>query len=136
MEVMCLGGYWTLKEVYSTVVHIVWNLFMLWRGGGRGREGGGYWHLTFFTSVKYFEQVCKWCSNCARGRCIPEGSECERENKCSIRQRTVTDVSQCTERQCPASDCDKCVGLGSCVWTRQVLLSCKFFSCYFSQTCL
>ncbi|KAJ4443468.1 hypothetical protein ANN_05140, partial [Periplaneta americana] len=71
-------------------------------------------------------QVCKWCSNCARGRCIPEGSECERENKCSVRQRTVTDVSQCAERQCPASDCDKCVGLGSCVWTRQVLVSPEF----------
>jgi len=101
----------------------------------RERESKGILR-TFSASVKYFEQVCKWCSNCARGRCIPEDIECERENKCSFRPRTVTDVSQCTERQCPASDCDKCVGLGSCVWTRQVLLSCKFFCCYFSQTCL
>ncbi|GFG35976.1 hypothetical protein Cfor_03559, partial [Coptotermes formosanus] len=71
-------------------------------------------------------QVCKWCSKCGRGRCISEDRECEHENKCNVRQRTVMDVSQCTERQCPASDCDKCVGLGSCVWTRQVFLSPEF----------
>ncbi|KAJ9576933.1 hypothetical protein L9F63_006499, partial [Diploptera punctata] len=67
--------------------------------------------------------ICKWCTNCPRGRCIAASSDCEREGKC---KRTVVDVSQCAESKCPASDCDKCDGLGSCVWTRQVLLSPEF----------
>jgi hypothetical protein len=68
-----------------------------------------------FAPVISSDQVCKWCSNCARGRCISKESECERENKCSVCQRTVSDVSQCAERQCTASDCDKCEGLGEIV---------------------
>ncbi|PSN57394.1 Multiple epidermal growth factor-like domains protein 8 [Blattella germanica] len=73
-------------------------------------------------------QVCKWCTNCPRGHCISASSDCERESKC---KRAVLDTSQCAESKCPASDCDKCVGLGSCVWTRQVLLSPEF-----GKTCI
>ena len=40
--------------------------------------------------------------------------ECDRDNKC----RAVSNVSQCTETQCAASDCEKCQALGNCLWTR------------------
>ena len=73
----------------------------------------------------FVKQVCKWCTNCPRGHCIAASSDCEREGKC---KRTVVDMNQCAESKCPASDCDKCDGLGSCVWTRQVLLSRKFLT--------
>ncbi|XP_076755978.1 multiple EGF like domains 8 [Xylocopa sonorina] len=65
--------------------------------------------------------VCKWCTNCPNGKCIPSEKDCDELNKCSVRQISVTDVNQCGERQCPASDCEKCNSLKGCVWTRQVL---------------
>lgn len=67
------------------------------------------------------EPVCKWCTNCSNGKCIPSEKDCDELNKCSVRQKSVTDVNQCGERQCPASDCEKCNNLEGCVWTRQVL---------------
>ncbi|XP_026667029.1 multiple epidermal growth factor-like domains protein 8 isoform X3 [Ceratina calcarata] len=67
------------------------------------------------------EPVCKWCTNCPSGKCIPSEKDCDELNKCSVRQISVTDVNQCGERQCPASDCEKCNSLEGCVWTRQVL---------------
>ncbi|XP_043253802.1 multiple epidermal growth factor-like domains protein 8 [Colletes gigas] len=67
------------------------------------------------------DPVCKWCTNCQNGTCIPSEKDCDELNKCSIRQISVTDVNQCGERQCPASDCEKCNRLDEgCVWTRQV----------------
>ncbi|XP_076675323.1 multiple EGF like domains 8 isoform X2 [Andrena cerasifolii] len=67
------------------------------------------------------EPVCKWCTNCPNGKCIPYKKHCDDLNKCRLRQISVTDVNQCGERQCPASDCEKCNSLEGCVWTRQVL---------------
>ncbi|XP_043511947.1 multiple epidermal growth factor-like domains protein 8 isoform X2 [Frieseomelitta varia] len=67
------------------------------------------------------EPVCKWCTHCPNGKCIPSEKDCDELNKCSIRQISVTDVNKCGERQCPASDCEKCNSLEGCVWTRQVL---------------
>ncbi|XP_066597515.1 multiple epidermal growth factor-like domains protein 8 isoform X2 [Prorops nasuta] len=67
------------------------------------------------------EAICKWCTNCPNGKCIPVEKDCDELNKCSVRQISATDVNQCLERQCPASDCEKCNSLGDCVWTRQVL---------------
>ncbi|XP_046588912.1 multiple epidermal growth factor-like domains protein 8 isoform X1 [Neodiprion lecontei] len=64
------------------------------------------------------EPVCKWCKNCPHGKCIPAEKECNDQKKCNL---SVSDVNQCGERQCPASDCEKCKSLGNCVWTRQVL---------------
>lgn len=71
------------------------------------------------------EPVCKWCTNCSNGKCIPSEKYCDELNKCSVRQKSVTDVNQCGERQCPASDCEKCNNLEGCVWTRQVLKTCE-----------
>ncbi|XP_063223363.1 multiple epidermal growth factor-like domains protein 8 [Bacillus rossius redtenbacheri] len=67
------------------------------------------------------KQVCQWCDNCRR--CVPVNGECERDGACSKHQRAVLDVEQCRERQCAASDCDKCRSLGNCVWTRQALMN-------------
>lgn len=75
----------------------------------------------------YKEQrpICKWCIDC-HGKCIPVEKNCDEQNKCKHWQKLVDDVNQCGERLCPASDCDKCKnGQGNCVWTRQVLKTCK-----------
>ncbi|KAK0091776.1 hypothetical protein PV326_002712 [Microctonus aethiopoides] len=72
------------------------------------------------------EPVCKWCTNCPNGKCIPSEKDCDEQNKCNVRQISITDVEQCGERQCPASDCDKCKNLGDCVWTRQILKTSEF----------
>ncbi|XP_058808805.1 multiple epidermal growth factor-like domains protein 8 isoform X2 [Phymastichus coffea] len=67
------------------------------------------------------EPVCKWCIDC-HGKCIPADKECDEQSKCKHWQKLVTDVNQCGERLCPASDCEKCKNCqGNCVWTRQVL---------------
>ena len=66
-------------------------------------------------------QACQWCTNCKAGRCIPYGHDCQEENRCEVKQRDTTDASQCHERSCPASDCEKCRDLGRCMWTRQVI---------------
>ena len=73
------------------------------------------------------KQVCKWCPHCPHVKCIPEKIECDEPNNCNLRYNTITDVNQCGERQCPASDCDKCNNLGTCIWTRQVLKTCTFY---------
>lgn len=65
-------------------------------------------------------QACQWCTNCKTGRCIPYGADCHGENRCEVKQRDTIDASQCHERSCPASDCEKCRDLGRCMWTRQV----------------
>ncbi|XP_015121638.1 multiple epidermal growth factor-like domains protein 8 [Diachasma alloeum] len=68
------------------------------------------------------DPVCKWCMNCPVGKCIPVAKDCNELNKCNNLPTSVTDVAQCGESQCPASDCDKCNNLGDdCVWTRQIL---------------
>ncbi|XP_046676550.1 multiple epidermal growth factor-like domains protein 8 isoform X2 [Homalodisca vitripennis] len=63
--------------------------------------------------------VCKWCGKCSRARCVPATADCDRDNKC----RVVTNVTQCAETQCAASDCNKCHALGNCLWTRQAMLT-------------
>ncbi|XP_046832865.1 multiple epidermal growth factor-like domains protein 8 isoform X2 [Vespa crabro] len=67
------------------------------------------------------EPICKWCTNCPHGKCIPHEKICDEQNKCNVRQISIDDVKQCGELQCSASDCEKCNTLGNCVWTRQVL---------------
>ncbi|KYM76277.1 Multiple epidermal growth factor-like domains protein 8 [Atta colombica] len=69
------------------------------------------------------EPVCKWCTNCPHGKCIPSDKDCNDQTQdMMIRCDTsVSNVNQCGERLCPASDCEKCYGLDECVWTRQVL---------------
>ncbi|XP_076035463.1 multiple EGF like domains 8 [Oratosquilla oratoria] len=75
------------------------------------------------------KQYCQWCSNCPKGKCIPHGNSCSKENECEQqtsdqrRDKSVTKVDFCNERKCVASDCDKCRSLHQCVWTRQVLRS-------------
>lgn len=71
------------------------------------------------------EPICKWCTNCSHGKCIPHEKICDEQNKCNVRQIPINDVNQCGELQCSASDCEKCNNLGNCVWTRQVLKTCK-----------
>lgn len=62
-------------------------------------------------------QTCKWCKSSGSGFCIDVHSE-----ECGKNEpRTTSDVSECPERQCPASDCDQCRAQDNCVWTRQVL---------------
>lgn len=70
--------------------------------------------------------VCKWCTSCSNGKCIPSDGDCDEMNKCDVKQMSVIDVNQCWERLCSASDCEKCSDLDGCVWTRQVLKTCKF----------
>ncbi|XP_076283094.1 multiple EGF like domains 8 isoform X4 [Lasioglossum baleicum] len=68
--------------------------------------------------------ICKWCPNCTigiHGKCIPDEKDCDELYKCDTRETSVVDVNQCRERQCPASDCEKCNSLEGCAWTRQVL---------------
>ncbi|XP_050462738.1 multiple epidermal growth factor-like domains protein 8 [Cataglyphis hispanica] len=71
--------------------------------------------------------VCKWCTNCPHdvsSKCIPFDRDCDEQTQgpdkssCTV---SVTNVNQCKERKCPASDCEKCNSLNDCVWTRQVL---------------
>ncbi|XP_067133716.1 multiple epidermal growth factor-like domains protein 8 [Centruroides vittatus] len=71
----------------------------------------------FFPNAK---QLCKWCSNCQRGICIPASASCEVENDCKISQRAINQSSFCPIRECLASDCEKCGSLPNCTWTRQV----------------
>lgn len=71
----------------------------------------------FFPHAK---QLCKWCSNCQRGICIPAGASCEEENDCNVPQRAINQSSFCPMRECLASDCEKCGSLPNCTWTRQV----------------
>ncbi|XP_023314938.1 multiple epidermal growth factor-like domains protein 8 isoform X2 [Trichogramma pretiosum] len=67
------------------------------------------------------EPVCKWCIDC-HGKCIPADRSCEEANKCKPWKKSFKDVNDCTERLCPASDCEKCKNtVDNCVWTRQVL---------------
>lgn len=63
-------------------------------------------------------QTCKWCSNINKGSCIDVTTDCNQSEP-----RSTIDVSECPERQCPASDCDQCRAQDNCVWTRQVLIS-------------
>ncbi|KAF7989739.1 hypothetical protein HCN44_008413 [Aphidius gifuensis] len=66
--------------------------------------------------------VCKWCTNCPQGKCIPSEKNCDEQNKCNRRQNEIIDINQCSESKCPASDCEKCSNLGdNCIWTRQIL---------------
>ncbi|XP_033641193.1 multiple epidermal growth factor-like domains protein 8 [Asterias rubens] len=65
-------------------------------------------------------QTCKWCSQCPVGACIPIDLSCVLENDCKAgTQRAITDSSTCLELDCEASDCNKCVGTGLCIWSRQ-----------------
>ncbi|CAH0390198.1 unnamed protein product [Bemisia tabaci] len=67
-------------------------------------------------------QVCKWCSNCGgKGHCVDDSSLCEKDSKC--RQRAISNPTFCPENSCAASDCDDCMSLGNCLWTRQILLT-------------
>ena len=72
------------------------------------------------------QSACKWCPHCPHVKCIPREKDCDEPNNCNLRYNTITDVNQCGERQCPASDCEKCNSLGGCIWTRQVLKTCEF----------
>ncbi|KAG1714971.1 Multiple epidermal growth factor-like domains protein 8 [Nymphon striatum] len=67
-------------------------------------------------------KLCKWCSNCQSGKCIPAGNVCEEENNCNM-LRVSKHLHQCPERICLASDCDKCGRLKECIWTRNALRS-------------
>lgn len=70
--------------------------------------------------------VCKWCVGCGRGRCVSATTECDTDIKCANRPQPnseVTIVDECPERQCAASDCEQCLQIGSCIWTRQVLIT-------------
>lgn len=70
-------------------------------------------------NILFLLQTCKWCSNGSRGTCIDSHSD-----ECSPSERRATvDVADCPERQCLASDCDRCRVRDNCVWTRQVLLT-------------
>ncbi|XP_067001504.2 multiple epidermal growth factor-like domains protein 8 [Anabrus simplex] len=67
------------------------------------------------------QEVCKWCANCPKGHCISADADCDKDNKCGTKQKGLSNVSECAESQCSSSDCEKCMEIGSCVWTRQVL---------------
>lgn len=79
---------------------------------------------------KDYKPTCKWCANCLHGKCIPTDLDCEDIFKCNTRQMSVLNVTMCPERKCAASDCEKCQNFGGCVWTKQVIKTCKIF-CYF-----
>lgn len=60
-------------------------------------------------------KVCGWCADCNSPKC---GAVQDFEDK-DTKER-ITDVERCPEKMCPASDCEKCLDTGSCIWTRQV----------------
>ncbi|XP_077312743.1 multiple epidermal growth factor-like domains protein 8 [Lithobates pipiens] len=62
---------------------------------------------------------CKWCTNCPEGACIGSDGSCTSENDCRINQREIFLASNCSEISCEASDCQKCIASGKCMWTRQ-----------------
>lgn len=65
------------------------------------------------------KNVCQWCPHCEK--CIRFDGSCENEKDCnSKRSPVVKDVSHCPERDCSASDCEKCKDSGNCIWTRQI----------------
>ncbi|XP_046398520.1 multiple epidermal growth factor-like domains protein 8 [Ischnura elegans] len=89
------------------------------------------------------KQVCQWCSNCPRGRCVRRGQDCNERaasnrapggisssrgrgtvgGGCNVRQTPIMDVSFCPGLGCPASDCAHCSKMRGCLWTRQVLVT-------------
>ncbi|GLH01298.1 Laminin subunit alpha [Gryllus bimaculatus] len=67
--------------------------------------------------------ACKWCTGCSKGHCASLYGDCDNELKCT-RDRAYANITvsnQCPERQCAASDCEKCSDTGTCAWTRQAL---------------
>ncbi|CAM1295013.1 MEGF8 (predicted) [Pycnogonum litorale] len=79
--------------------------------------------LAEWPAYKNASNVCQWCTNCQVGRCIKAGNICEEENNCNLQQRVTKNSTQCPERLCPASDCEKCDKKQKCMWTRHVLRS-------------
>ena len=57
------------------------------------------------------------------GKCLPIEKKCQDEHSCGQKPRETTDASHCPERQCSASECEKCTATGKCIWTRQILRS-------------
>ena len=69
------------------------------------------------------KQHCQWCSNCPKGKCIPQDGDCADENECKGQLQdnsVIREADKCKDRYCVASDCIKCNNLGPCFWTRQV----------------
>ncbi|KPI93788.1 Multiple epidermal growth factor-like domains protein 8 [Papilio xuthus] len=62
--------------------------------------------------------ACRWCESCAAavGECVPTDESCT-SIKCNAGTTYISDVDQCPELRCLASDCDKCVS-NQCTWTR------------------
>ncbi|CAH2066767.1 unnamed protein product, partial [Iphiclides podalirius] len=62
--------------------------------------------------------ACRWCESCAAavGECVPTAESCT-SIKCNAGTTYISDVDQCPELRCLASDCDKCVS-NHCTWTR------------------
>lgn len=81
--------------------------------------------LAEWPHYKEEQAVCKWCPHCPRTKCIPREKDCDESSNCNLKYNTITDVNQCSERQCSASDCEKCNNHKGCIWTRQVLKTCK-----------
>lgn len=77
--------------------------------------------LAEWPHYKEEQAVCKWCPHCPRTKCIPREKDCDESSNCNLKYNTITDVNQCSERQCSASDCEKCNNHKGCIWTRQVL---------------
>ncbi|KAL5012356.1 hypothetical protein ScPMuIL_010907 [Solemya velum] len=80
--------------------------------------------LAVYPQFKTASPVCQWCTNCPDSMCIPQGKACEVENECpGISQHDISDAGKCMEHTCQATDCDKCVNAGVCMWTQQIARS-------------
>ncbi|CAH4004388.1 unnamed protein product [Pieris brassicae] len=62
--------------------------------------------------------ACRWCETCAAGvgECVPTDESCT-SMKCNAGTTYISEVDQCPELRCVASDCEKCVS-NICSWTR------------------
>lgn len=57
--------------------------------------------------------TCYWCD----GKCISIGKECR------FSDSNVTNVNQCPEKQCQATDCHHCQNMVGCVWSQRTRLA-------------
>nr|XP_006816134.1 PREDICTED: multiple epidermal growth factor-like domains protein 8-like [Saccoglossus kowalevskii] len=63
---------------------------------------------------------CQWCYSCPVGRCIDKDLSCQIEHNCDKDQQALKNIESCPELICEASDCNKCISISACMWTRQI----------------
>ncbi|XP_055897034.1 multiple epidermal growth factor-like domains protein 8 [Biomphalaria glabrata] len=68
------------------------------------------------------EQSCVWCSTCRLGQCVPQNEQCPTQGCPQSVSNILSNIRECPENLCSASDCNKCVQRNICMWTRHFQL--------------